>query len=130
MFLKISYDRSTFKQSRRKRKNCITIYFFFREWGKIDVSSCRKNNIVIIVKYKVGVFCFSFYDFFNIIQGYFRDEDSIIKTHRALLEAGIYILEDCALGDVPAGDYELLCLPLLLYKGDAAPCRAILRPLK
>jgi arylformamidase len=65
----------------------------------------------------------------NITIGYFKDEDSIIKTHRALLEAGIYILEDCALGGVPAGEYELLCLPLLLYKGDAAPCRAILRPL-
>lgn len=65
----------------------------------------------------------------NITIGYFRDEESIIKTHRALLEAGIYILEDCALGDVPPGEYELLCLPLLLYKGDAAPCRAILRPL-
>lgn len=65
----------------------------------------------------------------NITIGYFRDEESIIKTHRALLEAGIYILEDCALGGVPAGEYELLCLPLLLYKGDAAPCRAILRPL-
>lgn len=66
----------------------------------------------------------------NITIGYFKDEESIIKTHRALLEAGIYILEDCALGDVPPGEYELMCLPLLIYKGDAAPCRAILRPLK
>jgi arylformamidase len=66
----------------------------------------------------------------NITIGYFRDEESIIKTHRALLEAGIYILEDCALAEVPPGEYELLCLPLLVYKGDAAPCRAILRPLK
>jgi len=66
----------------------------------------------------------------NITIGNFRDEESIMKTHRALLEAGVYILEDCALGNVPAGEYELLCLPLLLYKGDAAPCRAILRPLK
>jgi hypothetical protein len=31
---------------------------------------------------------------------------------------------------VPPGEYELFCLPLLVYKGDAAPCRAILRPLK
>ena len=66
----------------------------------------------------------------NITIGYFKDEQSIMKTHRTLLEAGIYILEDCALGDVPPGGYELLCLPLLLYKGDASPCRAILRPLK
>ena len=62
--------------------------------------------------------------------GYFKDEASIVKTHQALLSAGIYILEGCALGNVPAGEYELLCLPLLMYKGDAGPCRAILRPLK
>ena len=66
----------------------------------------------------------------NITIGNFRDEQSVIKTHLALLEAGIYILEDCALDGVPAGEYELLCLPLLLYNGDAAPCRAVLRPLK
>jgi arylformamidase len=62
--------------------------------------------------------------------GYFKDEESIVKTHQALLSAGIYILEDCALGHVPPGEYELLCLPLLMYKGDAGPCRAILRPMK
>ena len=62
--------------------------------------------------------------------GYFKDEASIVKTHQALLSAGIYILEDCALGNVPPGEYELLCLPLLMYHGDAGPCRAILRPLK
>jgi arylformamidase len=62
--------------------------------------------------------------------GDFRNEESIIKTHRSLLEAGIYILEDCALAGVPPGEYELLCLPLLMCKGDAGPCRAMLRPLK
>lgn len=62
--------------------------------------------------------------------GNYRDEESVVKTHQSLLSAGIYILEGCALGHVPPGDYELLCLPLLMYKGDAGPCRAILRPLK
>jgi arylformamidase len=62
--------------------------------------------------------------------GDIRNEESVIKTHQSLLEAGIYILEDCALANVPPGEYELLCLPLLMYKGDAGPCRAILRPLK
>jgi arylformamidase len=61
--------------------------------------------------------------------GDIRSEESVVKTHQTLLQAGIYILEDCALGGVPAGEYELLCLPLLMYKGDAGPCRAILRPL-
>jgi arylformamidase len=62
--------------------------------------------------------------------GDYKNEGSVIKTHQTLLEAGIYILEDCALANVPPGEYELLCLPLLMFKGDAGPCRAILRPLK
>jgi len=62
--------------------------------------------------------------------GDYRNEESVVKTHQILLGAGIYILEDCALAGVPPGEYELLCLPLLMYKGDAGPCRAILRPLK
>jgi arylformamidase len=62
--------------------------------------------------------------------GDIKDEQSVMKTHQALLSAGIYILEFCALGHVPPGEYELLCLPLLMYNGDAGPCRAILRPLK
>jgi arylformamidase len=66
----------------------------------------------------------------NITVGHFKEPDNLGRTHRTLLQAGIYILEDCALADVPAGKYELLCLPLLMWKGDAGPCRAILRPLK
>jgi arylformamidase len=66
----------------------------------------------------------------NITIGHFKEEDNLHKTHRTLLGAGIYILEDCALANVPPGEYELLCLPLLMYKGDAGPCRAILRPLE
>jgi arylformamidase len=62
--------------------------------------------------------------------GDIKNEESVIKTHQRLLSAGIYILEGCALGHVPAGEYEMLCLPLLMYHGDAGPCRAILRPLK
>lgn len=62
--------------------------------------------------------------------GDIKKEESVIKTHQTLLSAGIYILEGCALGHVPAGEYEMLCLPLLMYHGDAGPCRAILRPLK
>jgi len=66
----------------------------------------------------------------NITIGRFQEEQSVVKTHQTLLSAGIYILENCALGGVPPGEYGLLCLPLLMYKGDAGPCRAILRPLK
>jgi arylformamidase len=66
----------------------------------------------------------------NITIGHFKEQDNLTRTHQILLSAGVYILEDCALGHVPPGEYELLCLPLLMYKGDAGPCRAILRPLR
>lgn len=65
----------------------------------------------------------------NITIGHMKEPDNINLTHRTFLQAGVYILEDCALHGVPPGEYELICLPLLMYQGDAGPCRAILRPL-
>ena len=47
-------------------------------------------------------------------------------AHLALLEAGIWIIEGLRLGGVPAGRYELLCLPLRLAT-EGAPARALLR---
>jgi len=65
-----------------------------------------------------------------ITVGNYKDNENVNKVHTTLLQAGIYILEDCALNGVPPGEYELLCLPLYMWHGDAGPCRAILRPLK
>lgn len=62
--------------------------------------------------------------------GCFKRPENIGAVHTALLGAGIYVMEDCALADVPSGEYDLVCLPLLMYHGDAGPCRAILRPLQ
>jgi arylformamidase len=52
-------------------------------------------------------------------------------THLALLEQGIVIVEGLNLSDVPAGRYELICLPMRLRSelGDGAPARAVLRTL-
>ena len=50
-------------------------------------------------------------------------------VHRTLLGAEVVILEGLNLAGTPAGDYELLCLPLKLIRVDGAPCRAVLRPL-
>ena len=66
----------------------------------------------------------------NITIGDFRDEESVVATHRALLEKGIYIIEAVALAGVEPGEYELIFLPIKLLDGDACPGRAILRPLK
>ena len=53
-------------------------------------------------------------------------------THIALLSKGVVILEGLNLTDVPAGKYELMCLPLRLRSdlGDGAPARAVLRTLE
>jgi arylformamidase len=53
------------------------------------------------------------------------------EVHRTLLEHEIIILEGLNLSEVPAGKYELICLPLRLrtHLGDGAPARAILRTL-
>jgi arylformamidase len=48
-------------------------------------------------------------------------------AHRELLGAGMVVLEGLDLSDVAPGEYELICLPLLLAGGDGAPARAILR---
>jgi arylformamidase len=50
-------------------------------------------------------------------------------THRALLEAGILIVEGLDLRGVAPGDYDLCCLPLRLAGSDGAPARALIRPL-
>jgi arylformamidase len=48
------------------------------------------------------------------------------RTHRTLLGAGVVIIEGLALGEVPPGRYQLVCLPLKLRGLDGAPARAIL----
>lgn len=50
-------------------------------------------------------------------------------AHRALLGAGVIILEGLDLSAVPPGAYELLCLPLKIRDGDGAPARVVLRAL-
>ena len=53
------------------------------------------------------------------------------RTHIALLSRGVVIVEGLNLSDVPAGDYELICLPLKIAEGagDGAPARVVLRTL-
>ena len=50
-------------------------------------------------------------------------------THLAFLSRGVVIVEGLDLRAVPAGQYELLCLPLKIAggSGDGAPARVILR---
>lgn len=51
------------------------------------------------------------------------------ETHRALLSRGVVIVEGLDLRVVPAGFYEIICLPLKIAEGsgDGAPARVVLR---
>lgn len=49
------------------------------------------------------------------------------RTHRILLGKGIPIVEGLDLSDVPAGDYDLIVLPMKVRGHEAAPARAIVR---
>jgi len=48
-------------------------------------------------------------------------------AHFALLGSGAVLIENINLTGVPAGEYELICLPLKLIGGDGAPARVVLR---
>ncbi len=49
-----------------------------------------------------------------------------IPTHRALLSAGVIIVEGLDLSVINPGTYGLYCLPLKLVGSDGAPARVIL----
>jgi len=49
-------------------------------------------------------------------------------AHRTLLGRNIPIVEGLVLVDVPAGDYDLVVLPIKVAGREGAPARAILRP--
>ena len=48
------------------------------------------------------------------------------ETHHILFDAGIGLIEDVRLADVPAGRYTLSALPLAMTEAEASPTRAIL----
>jgi arylformamidase len=59
------------------------------------------------------------------VGGYRRNE---MVVHRTLLEAGVWIVENLDLSGVPAGEYDMVCLPLKVAGAEAAPARVLVRP--
>ena len=56
-------------------------------------------------------------------------DSKTLDSHHTLLRLDLRVLENLVLDDVPAGDYELIALPLKLTLADASPVRAVLREL-
>jgi arylformamidase len=48
-------------------------------------------------------------------------------VHRTLLGNGTIVVEGLNLSEVDPGDYEMICLPLKVDRGDGAPARVVLR---
>ncbi|HEV7912430.1 MAG TPA: arylformamidase [Albitalea sp.] len=56
-------------------------------------------------------------------------DSKTLDSHRLLLRHDLRVLENLVLDGVPAGDYELIALPLKLSQACASPVRAVLREL-
>ena len=56
-------------------------------------------------------------------------DSKTLPSHNQLLKLDIRVLENLVLDAVPAGDYELIALPLKWMLADASPVRAVLREL-
>ena len=56
-------------------------------------------------------------------------DSKTLDSHHTLLRLNLRVLENLVLDAVPAGDYELIALPLKLTHADASPVRAVLRAL-
>jgi arylformamidase len=56
-------------------------------------------------------------------------DSKTLPSHQVIRRRGLRVLENLVLDDVPAGDYELIALPLKLVTADASPVRAVLREL-
>lgn len=53
-------------------------------------------------------------------------DSTTLDAHHVLVDAGVAILENLVLSEVPAGVYTLIALPLKLTEADASPVRAVL----
>jgi arylformamidase len=53
--------------------------------------------------------------------------ENVNDVHKAFLSNGIFILEALNLDGIKPGNYDLICLPIRIEKGDAGPCRVLLR---
>lgn len=49
------------------------------------------------------------------------------EVHQVLLSEDIWIIEGLDFSAVQPGNYDLICLPLKIARGDGAPARAVLR---
>lgn len=89
---------------------------FVREFVALDESAarwCVDHGIVL-----VGVDYLSVEPFGSSPKGH--------PVHKTLLRRNVVVIEGLDLHAVEPGDYEIVCLPLKLHRGDGAPARVVL----
>ena len=57
-------------------------------------------------------------------------DSKTLPSHQVIRRRKLRVLENLVLDEVPAGDYELIALPLKLVTADASPVRAVLREIQ
>lgn len=58
------------------------------------------------------------------------EPESEFPVHKALLGAGVVVIEGLKLKDLAPGHYDLIALPLLLEGSEGSPARVLMRPCK
>jgi arylformamidase len=86
----------------------------------VYVSAAAAEYLAALPVQTVGV------DYLSV-GGFYADGQ---ETHQALLSAGVWIIEGLNLTGVRPGNYQLLCLPLLITDADGAPARVLLQPVE
>ncbi len=61
------------------------------------------------------------------VGGFYND---MVETHKLLLSAGVWIVENVDMRDLEPGNYEILCMPMKIVGADGAPARVLLRPVQ
>lgn len=89
---------------------------FVREFVALDETAaqwCVERGVVL-----VGVDYLSIEPFGSSPKGH--------PVHKTLLRKNVVIVEGLDLREADPGDYELVCLPMKLHRGDGAPARVVL----
>jgi arylformamidase len=105
-------ERLLFKT--RNSARCWSVPGFVEDFVYLSLEGAR-----FLIEHKVRVVGIDYLSIAGIEEG--------VPTHRALLAAGVRIIEGLDLSRVEPGLYEMVCLPILLAGADGAPARVVLR---
>jgi len=106
-----------------KTKNSPKVYSVRQYAGKFVTISLEAAKYLAAKKIRlVGI------DYISVASA--ETMENVGDVHKTFLSNGIFILEALNLAGVKPGRYDLVCLPMRIEKGDAGPCRVVIKPRK